>query len=210
LRTPTPRPDGAAPAHLLLNGRHLYLGYEGNKWGGALYRLDLNTGRYRRMEPPPDKRIPSALPVTDIEMGPRDSIWAAQGLDLSPSTTGAVKWFDGKKWRTSMSIDGKHGNPASRNAYRWEHPLTVARAVAFDPDGKTYLLTDSVGVARLEKDEWRVLTERWPSDARPVSMLIDGKATAYIALRKAGIISWKLRTGEMRRITISTTKKAAR
>jgi hypothetical protein len=175
--------------HALLAKEKVYLGFDRGEWGGDLLALDLKTGAWEQ----PPLASGGGWPVRDLKLGPGETVWAVEGLAHLGVRHGKLNVFDGNEWKVfCCSSEGKMSN--------WNLDPASLDSVGFDGEGRVYVLSGCLGVARYEGGNWTQLTPGWPSFQYVSSLHITASGVAVIGMYDAGVLLVDLRSNQARRV----------
>lgn len=188
-----PRQIRGAPAHALLDGDQLHLGWDSGEWGGALLVLDVATGQW---SVGPD----AGTPVHDIVRAPDGVVWVATGLAHLGGRRGALHRRDGASWATVVSTS------AARHEVNqgWNLPPDSFQSIAFAADGTLHVLAGTLGVARRDASgAFHQRTRSWPASRYLYvqALELEGEL-AIIASYDAGVWLWDLAGAGIRRVVL--------
>ncbi|NUO53920.1 MAG: hypothetical protein HOV80_34175 [Polyangiaceae bacterium] len=184
----SPSTMGVFASSLLLHRGALWLAFDRGEWGGALYSVDLASGKARK-EDGPD------LPVRDIEVDGQGALWVVRGLAHLGLREGDLRVLSNGAWKLVASSEDDTKAPASKIAE------TAFDAVAFDAEGKPIMLTGNKGLLRQQGSAWVPLLRDWPEFVYVQDLEIEGDKIV-IATYDAGILLVDLPTSNATRITL--------
>jgi hypothetical protein len=195
-----PRELRGGPAHTLLAGDRLYLGWDSGEWGGTLLVLDASTGQW-------SVGPHAGTPVHDIVRAPDGVVWVATGLAHLGGRRGALHRHDAASWTTVVAT-----NVAQHEQNQgWNLPPDSFQSIAFAADGTLHVLTGTLGVVRRDASgAFHQRTRSWPA-ARYLyvqALELEGEQ-AIIASNDAGVWVWDLGGGGVRRIVLREAAAAA-
>jgi hypothetical protein len=185
-------PEGPATMGLiatdtLLHRGKLYLAFDRGEWGGALYAVDLTTGK-AEAQPGPD------LPLRDLTLSPTGELWAVRGLAHLSLLEGDLRELSGTQWKLHAASE-----PGAGAALL---PKTSLDALAFDGAGAPVLLSGAQGLLRrAPSGAWEPLLTGWPRFVY-VQDLELSEGRAVIATDDAGLVVVDLATGKAGRVVL--------
>jgi hypothetical protein len=194
-----PPPQGGmrrwtTPKHAVLRGEQAFLGYGHGEWGGGVLILNLASGSWT---------LEGKSPVGGMKVGPKGLLWVVEGLAHLSIRRGVLKTFDGKTWRTLSAVESGTDSPAG-----WNLAATDMLDVAWDSQGRTCLLTGSLGVVRQDKagGPWKQLTKtQWTGFHYVRTLRLRTDDLAVIGTYDAGVLLWNLATDQATRAPRSAT-----
>jgi len=190
---PHPREMRGGPAHVLLAGDRLYLGWDSGEWGGALLVLDATTGQW---SVGPDV----GTPVHDIERAPDGTVWVATGLAHLGGRRGALHRHDGTTWTTVAATSNAQHEPN----HDWSLPPDSFQSIAFAADGTLHVLTGTLGIVRRNPSgTFYQRTRSWPASRYLYVQALELEGDqAIVASSDAGVWLWDLAGGGIRRVVL--------
>jgi hypothetical protein len=197
-----PRPEtpglnpNAEPTRIILAGEKLFLGYDEGEWGGGLLMLDVKSGEW-------DKILLNYLPVRDIQVAPDESVWMVEGLAHLGWHQGVLHTYDGKVWKVFCE--------SSKGAIsHWNLPPTSLDAVSFDANGRPYILSGDIGLARHDGREWTLLTPAWPKYLYVSSLLVLTPRMVVIGTYDAGVMLVNVQADKVKRVVLRPSRPRTR
>jgi hypothetical protein len=177
--------------HVLLAGGKLYLGHDQGEWGGGLLALDVETGAWEEVR----LGDRGGRPVTGLRVGPGGTVWVTEGLSHLGLVEGSLHRNDRKGWRLVCDSSERGGRD-------WDLPPASLDAVAFDGEGRLYLLSGELGVVRREGAGWERLTPGWPSHAYASCLHVAPSGLLVIGLSDGGVLLVDPDTQGARRVAL--------
>ncbi len=179
------------PNHRLLAGGRLYMGFDHGEFGGGLWSVDIKTGEAEQVQ----FRGGQGWPVRCLKASPDGRVWSVEGLVHGILRKGALHVGAGVNWELYCnSTEGEFAN--------WDLPPASLDALAFDADGRLYVLSGSLGLARYDDGTWTRLTPGWPEHFYVHTLLATPSGVAVVGTYDAGILLLDLRSGAIRRIAL--------
>jgi hypothetical protein len=181
------KPSMGHTRYLVANGS-LYRAIDAGEFGGGLYRLDLIAGKWET------EKIGS--PICDVKVDPKGRLWAVMGLRHMTGIHGAVWMQQSDGWKAIVSIDH-----FQRRKIGWNLGYTDPQAIAFDAEGRIYVVTYEYGICRYEDRRWQPLIQRWPGDG-DASLHLVGSNMAVIGTYTSGVFLCQLDMGAVRQVLL--------
>src|SRR5262249_8469230 len=118
-----------------------------------------------------------------------------EGRNHLASVEGRLYRNDGKGWR--LVCDSSEGG--RRN---WGLQATSLSWVAFDGEGRTHLLSDTLGVVRREGARWARLTPGWPDHSFTRCLHSTAAGLVAIGLYDGGVLLIERKSSRARRVVL--------
>lgn len=186
----SPATLGLLASEVALHDGSLYLAFDRGEWGGALYAVELKTGKAAK-QPGPE------LPVRELTVDAGGDLWAVRGLAHLSLLEGDLRLLHHGKWRTLASTEP--GGPS----VGWDVLEQISLdAVAFEPTGRPVLLSGKRGVLRKGPGKsWVPAILDWSDFVYVDDLELEG-TRAVISTYDAGVLVVDLSSGQRQRITL--------
>jgi hypothetical protein len=128
-----------------------------------------------------------------LKRAPDGKVWAVEGLAHLGLREGILDVYDGKEWTAfCCSSKGKMSN--------WNLGPASLDSVAFDREGRVYVLSGHFGLTRYEGGNWTRLTPGWPRFQYVSSLHLTASGVAVIGMYDAGVLLVDLQSNQSRRV----------
>jgi hypothetical protein len=187
--------------HAVLHQKRLYLGSDSGEWGGELVSLDVEKPSWRE-EPPMGVPPGIDLPVRDLEVDRKGTLWVVRGLSHLGLSEGMLHRLGSKGFELVASSKGATGKHPVARGGDWNLDGTAFDAIAFDEHDRPHLLTGSLGVARHNDiGGWSRVTPSWPRFVYVQGLSIVG-STLVLGTYDAGLVLLELNSGAVRTVSL--------